>query len=192
MATAQARWLELVSFVCLFSSSAVLCDVWVQMFCLPCGVQQWYQQLHCGLWALGPVSAAGIQHSWGDPINHWLGMYHSHGANDPRLVSDYRERAPSPPLPSLKKPSFSPPQTCKPQDGRELLKSVQGGGRRRCFLLPQIIKTRVLKVCFWFLGHPEMPWGYLWDHSCFLHNIMTSFAFSFCHHLPWWCKSSGG
>lgn len=139
-----------------------------------------------GLFRLQEYNIPGVIQS----IIGWVCATHMGWMTLGWLVTTKRE-ALSPPLPSLKKPSFFPPQSCKPQDGRELLKSIQGEDRK-CFLLPQTIKTRVLKVCFWVLGHPEMLWGYLWDHSCFLHNIMTSFAFSFCHHLPWWCKSSGG
>ena len=49
------------------------------------------------------------------------------------------------------------PKAVNPRMEENCLSQFRVGDRRRCFLLPQIIKTRVLKVCFWFLGHPEMP-----------------------------------
>lgn len=59
-------------------SLALLCDVWVQMLRLSCGIQQWHQQLHGGLWAVWPLPPAGVQHPWSGPVDSWLGMCHLH------------------------------------------------------------------------------------------------------------------
>lgn len=57
-------------------SLALLCDVWVQMLRLSCGVQQWHQQLHGGLWAIWPLPPTGVQHPWSGPVDSGLGMCH--------------------------------------------------------------------------------------------------------------------